>query len=365
MAYAGVKQPVYQGPTLPGQDVNKFRATGQTVASTGQVLGASTQAKATGGGGGVGAGLSQPTYSNPPLEDAPQQGGIDFDALIAPAIDGLEAAISPLNQGFADTQSSIQAGAGRQTADTNREIGAQVSTLESGKAKSMSSAENAQDQARRQYSEIQQGIQSLYGGSTGTGAFATELAGRQTTQNIGQIREGLSAALQDADNRLIQVRELGRVALVDIEDKAREQINQARNELNSNITQIRMKQGELRSRKSELAMQAMQFYQQQVSEVNARNTAFKQQLYQQQKAAESALMAKRSSAQQVAEQYQLFNAKVDGQMTPVQRGVKTGTIKDISGLPVTGKISQLYSIGTPGTTNSVEDLINQYSQPQQ
>jgi len=62
MAYAGVKQSVYQGPTLPGQDVNKFRATGQTVASTGQVLGAQAPQPTT--TGGVGAGLSQPACTS-------------------------------------------------------------------------------------------------------------------------------------------------------------------------------------------------------------------------------------------------------------------------------------------------------------
>lgn len=297
----------------------------------GSVLGASTSA---GGGGGnqsawssAGhAGIAPVGYNGEAaagvLQQAPAQPQIDFDALIRPALDSLNAYIPTVQSGYDTNVSDINAAKTNQLASNQSNIQGQTNTLEQARTSQQNLSESAADEARRQYAEIQQGLQSRYGGTTGTGAFATEIAGRQTLQNIGKIRQGLSEAMLQIDNKLQQVQEIGRIASVDIEDKAREQINQAKQQLDLSLADIRRQQGELQSRKAELAANAMQVYQQTVSNVNAQNASFKQNLYLSQVNAENQLKAAQQQAQGVAQSYSLQNPDIGQQVTPIGGSVQ-------------------------------------------
>lgn len=238
-----------------------------------------------GGGGQQGGGQDLSSLFMP----QPGEPGIDFDALIAPALEGLEAAIGPLQAEFATTQAGIEARRGTQIAGTKQAIGEQVTGLETAKTREEQTAESASNEARRQFAELQQGIQARYGGTTGTGAFAETIAGGQAMRNIAGYRQQLSNALMEADNKIQQVREIGRIALMDIEDKAREQIDQAKIRLENSLADIRRQKGELQSRKAELALRAMELYQSAVNNVNTQNAKFKQDLYMQQVKAENDL----------------------------------------------------------------------------
>ena len=343
-----------QGPSKPGyvqgtantipasqQAANKRSASTnlqQAIqAGQGQVLGASTGSSGSGGDSRL-AELAK-TGRNPVqeseyqslLQQAPQQPQIDFDALIRPALESLDAYISPLQQEAQGTIQGIESQKSSQLAKSQADIAAQTGTLEGARTSQQGLAENAADEARRQYAEIQQGLQSRYGGTTGTGQFASEIAGRQTLQNIGKIREGLSQAMLEIDNKRQQVQEIGRISAIDIEDKARDQINQAKSNLDLQLADIRRQKGELQSRKAEMAAQAMQVYQQQVNQVNAQNAAFKQSLYQQQLAAENQLKEAASRAKQTAESFSLYNfSDISGQNTPVRVGNR-GTVQSLGG----------------------------------
>lgn len=237
------------------------------------------------------------------MEQAPSEPGIDFEALIRPAMDALDQAVGPLQQQYETTVSGIDQRSGTLKSQTQQNISDQEQTLERGRTSQQQGADSAADEARRQFSEIGQGIQARYGGTTGTGAFATELAGRQSMKNIGNIRTALSGAMREIDDKLGQVKEIGRIAQADIEDRALQEKSQAKADLDSALSDIRRQKGELQSRKAELAMQAMQLYQQTVSQVNARNAQFKQSLYVQQQAAEQQLKLALNRASQVAKEY--------------------------------------------------------------
>lgn len=309
-------------------------------ASTG-VLGAQTYS----GGGGVQQGAS--VIDNAPMQSAPQAPQIDFDALIAPALAGLDAAIGPLQQGYETDVQAINSAKESNIAKTNLSIQGQQATLGQARTSQVSQAQNAEDMARRQLAEINQGIQSKYGGTTGTGAFATELAGRQTLQNMGQTREQLSNALLQIDQKKQQVEEVGRIALQDIEDKTRDSLSQAKNQLDTALADIRRQKGELQARKAELAANAIQLYQNTVNQVNAQNAAFKQNLYLAQVQAGQKLDA---ALQQGTSQVQQFASTIPGinaekQVTPVAGGVQTQTTGTTQG----------GSLGTQG-----EDFYNEY-----
>ena len=157
--------------------------------------------------------------------------------------------------------------------------------------------ESAADEARRQYSEISQGLQSRYGSTTGTGKFSNEILGGQTLRNIANVRQQVSSALVQIDDKIQQVQEIGRIAIQDIEDKTRSQVQQARDNLELQLADIRRQKGELQSRKAELASNAMQIYQNTVNQVNAQNSQFLQGLYMQQQSATQQLeMAKQKAS---------------------------------------------------------------------
>jgi hypothetical protein len=299
----GPPKQTFQGPVKPTQNEAVFRSTGKTVSNP-AVLGASTA-------GTSGGGSPQPNaaINNAPQIPTPQEPQIDFDALIAPALAGLDAAVGPLQQGYENNVQSINSAKTNQIASTNANIAGQQNTLGQAKTTQETQARNAQDEARRQFAEIQQGLQARYGGTTGTGAFASELAGRQTLQNIGQTREQLSSAVLAIDQKKQQVEEVGRIALQDIEDRTRDNLNQAKSQLDSALADIRRQKGELQARKAELAANAVQIYQNTVNQVNAQNAAFKQNLYLAQLQAGQKLD---SGLQQLQSQTQGFTSSLPG-----------------------------------------------------
>ena len=321
-----------QGPSSPGY----VQGTANTVRTGTQApVGIKAPAGIGGGGGSV---LGTSTFGNAPMQEVPSSPGIDFDGLIAPALQALDESVAPLQQSYDTTVQGIEQTRGRRAAETQTNITGQENTLNQARTREQQEGESAANEARRQFSEIQQGLQSRYGGTTGTGAFASELAGRQTMKNIGNIRTQLSNAMVQIDDKLGQVKEIGRIALADIEDNALQEKSQAKNQLESALADIRRQKGELQSRKAEMAMQAMQQYQGLVADINARNTAFKQDLYVKQQAAEQRLQGALSKASQTAQGYSMQDWKSMGQqISPlIQQGLNTTISGNIAG---GGKIS--------------------------
>jgi hypothetical protein len=207
--------------------------------------------------------------------------------------------------------------------------------------------EDAASEARRQYSEIQQGLQARYGGTTGTGAFATEQAGSTTLRNIANIRQGVQQAVAGLDEKLVQVKEIGRISLQDIESNASDQIAKAKSNLELSLSDIRRQKGELQSRKAELAANAIQIYQNSVNEVNARNAQFKQGLYVQQQAAEQQLQLAKQRATSLTNGAQPFD--LSGMIENAQPLLKQGLDASLTQkIPGGGQVS----FSTPKKTNT-------------
>lgn len=222
----------------------------------------------SGGGGGA------------PMESTPGQPDFSaYDAAIAEAQNALNAGEQAAQSGYdAAVNDATTSGAARTTqakqAQTEK-LGAlnQNITDETGRS------ENAISQARRQAAELMQGLQARFGKSTGTGAFAGELMGRATMQNIGAIQTGLQGAITKIHEQEQNVRNTTATLLDQITKDVDNAKLQARAAFDQARAEIASKKGELQSRKAELMMNALQNYQQLLSGIEARNTAFKQQLY--------------------------------------------------------------------------------------
>lgn len=269
----------YAPQSRPGVNV-PYIGTG-TGGSGGQVLGASTYS----------GGAAPSNQQAGPAPEIPQPGApsIDFDALIAPALAGLDAAIAPLQQSNAADIAGINTNAQQARDTTNQSITAQTNTIGQAQNTQKQYETSASDAARRQYSEIQQGLQSRYGGTTGTGAFAAEQAGTQTLRSMADIKTNAANAQAQLSDKLQQVQEVGRTALAHIESDLQDQIAKAKSNLEMSLADIRNQKGQLMARKAELAANAVQLYQQTVNQVNTANAQFKQQLYSQQQAAQQNL----------------------------------------------------------------------------
>ncbi len=269
------------------------------------------------------------------LEARPEQQTIDYDAMIRPALEALDQSIAPQESAY---QANIM-GIDANTAKAQGELGQSLTTAQTeagrNRERLTGQTESAVDEARRQFAEIQQGLQARYGGTTGSGAFTEGLAGRQALQNIGQQRTALTQAISTIDDRLEQVRSVTELAKQDTEQQAQAQKAQAKAQLDNALNSIRIARGELLSKKVQLAQEAMQFYQQQVAQVEARNAAFTQQLFRDQQAAEQKLLEAKSTAGSAIQKLQLVNIdsipyvfnpytgatqKANGTMGPVNTG---------------------------------------------
>lgn len=303
----------------------------------------------SGSGGSGSQEYSQPQDMGAPYEAMPDDGGINFDAIINPVLEGLSQSESEAQSLYGQQEGDVNAGKQTsmnrlaQTQQTQRGI------LEGSATRQQQAGETAADEARRQFAEVQQGLQGQYGGTTGTGAFAAELAGRDTLGRIANIRQGVSAALADIDDKKVQIEELGRIAAEDIDNDARQTLTDAREELNATLSSIRGQRGELASRKAEMAMNAMQNFRALKAEVEARNASFKQTLYMRQQDAAAKLADAESRARGIAESFKLYNTD----QGPIRYGSQ-GTMTDLQGEAVTKQPQFL-----TGTTGGIGDYYNQ------
>ena len=314
-----------------------------------------------GGNAGGGGGNPQPQQQGgqPDFSQyAPEQPSIDYDALIAPALQALEGAIAPLQQGFESYKGEQQAGLQTKVEGSQADIAGQKQTLEQGRSRQGQMGTSAIDEARRQFAEIQQGLQARYGGTTGTGQFASEIAGRETLGNIAKVREGLSQAMLEIDNKLQQVQEVGRIAIQDLNQQTEARIGEAKRSLDNQIVDIRKEQGMLQAQKAQMAAQAIQAYQTSVNQYKAQQAQFQQDLYTRQYQAELDLKAALSKGRQTAESFKLYNLSSGGQTTPVRIGSQ-GTIQGLGGAkaPAVGPGSAIYDIGT----QKDDDLTNPWN----
>lgn len=306
-----VQQQAYPSPYPIGPSM--FARTGQVNSAQ-----ANTPYSGGGGGGSQGSNTFANFNANQYAEPIPGQPEIDWDAIVAPAISALSdaenAAQSSYGADVAGIDQQLAAAKGRQ----QQFVSGEEAQAGQERVKKEQAGESAVNESRRQFSEIQQGLQSLYGGTTGTGQFAGEIAGRETLRNIGQTRTAVSNALSEIDNRLGQVRQVAQLAIEDAENQAGTLKQQAKASLDAALAQIRSTRGQIESRKAEMAMSALQNYQSLVADIGARNAAFKQNIAVRSAEIEQQLADARTRAANIANKYVTDPIAYLRQQTPVE-----------------------------------------------
>ena len=237
------------------------------------------------------------------LEPTPTQPQVNWDEIYKPAFDAMD-------QAAQSTQSSYSAGLNEATTGTEQRK-AELAAEEANRMQNFGNqrstetkrTEGAVAEARRMASQLLQGLQSQYGGSTGTGAFRGEQLGAAASSNIAGNRE----ALQTAMTGIAQSETALKNKVMELQKKEDDQLEQTklnlRASLDSELNKIAQTKGQLSVDKGRQRYEALNQYQQAVRDVEARNTAFRQGLYVTAQAHQQALNKMKADPQAVFQAY--------------------------------------------------------------
>lgn len=235
--------------------------------------------------------LYEPTPSQPDFE---AQYGNAFNEVLS-ALDQREAA---RQSGYGADVSQIEAGAEKAKGTITGQLAEAQANLTGQAQRETGRTEAAQNQVRRQYSEVQQGLQSLYGGTTGTGRFATELAGRESMRLIGSYGQAMNETLSDIDRTRTNVINESNQRLLENDQSAQSLKLQAKAQLDQDISELRSQKAMLGVERQRQIVSALQNYQSLVASINQRNLAFRQQLYMDQQQFAQKLQEKKIAVSQ-------------------------------------------------------------------
>ena len=177
-------------------------------------------------------------------------------------LSGIETEREKVMRGIETTETGAYAKLGRQQ---EREEGRTALAIQGIKERKRSAVGEAQSQ----YDEIQQGMQSLYGGTTGTGKFAGELAYRSANRNIANIRG--AAMLGIAQNQAALTNVIAEIVgargnieteamrqVADINTWAQQQQKEARASMEEQLNRINLARAESEATKADKRLALLQ-----------------------------------------------------------------------------------------------------------
>ena len=348
-------QPAAQPRSFVGPQVTLESPLPTGFGQAGQVLGATTAAPTGGGAAPAPSGTGQI-----PLEQAPQAPSIDFNAIIQPGLQALSQAEEAARGIFGAQEADIGAQEERGIAEAQRAEQEALGQVESQQAREERRGEEAVGEQRRGFSQLARNLAARFGAGISTGLGAEAIAGQQALRNISNIRAGLAETISDLNTRRQSIQDITRNAVREAESNANVLRQQARASLQQALADIGGRRGELQSRRAELVFSAVENFRNTVSQVNARNAAFQQQLFRDQQQADLTLRNSISRAQQTAQDLPTF------ELTPGQtRLIPTSQLGDQPLVPegtdiTTGTVGPFTSITAPGgeTGETPEERIN-------
>ena len=260
------------------------------LARTGNIQGIPSSSSSSGGSSG-GGGSSVPSDLYEQAPDAPDYSL--YENLYGESLAALDQVLSARQAGTEADIATFGQQAASQKKTTEDQLAEVKGQLNTNQIREKQKTQESQDSIRQSYSEQLQGIQSLYGGSTGTGGFASEILGREVLKQMGSNERNLQNTLADIDNtRISTINEANR-RLFDIESKSQELVRKAKAQLDLDRAEIASKKGELLAAKQQRYLAALENYRDIVSTINARNTQFRQQLFRDQQDFEQQLQTRK------------------------------------------------------------------------
>ena len=283
-----------QTPQAPTQDYSSLRGTmpAQTVSGGG---GAYT------GGGGAGAGApAQQQAPEMPGRNIPSQeehmSGYDFQGAIQPALEALSQQEGVSRSGYETALGQAERTGGQQKTEMQTEESRRLGELGQQRTEAKQTGESAMSEARRTTSELMQGIQARFGGTTGTGKFTSEIMGAAGATNIAQNRQ----AMQNTMSKIGMAEENVRKTTTDYISQINNQMDtakeNAKQQLDQALSNINSQRGALQSQKAQMQMDVLQNFQSMISNINSQYDQFQQDLFMQAQKATDQLTAWKEKA---------------------------------------------------------------------
>lgn len=243
----------------------------------GQVRGTSTAP--TGGGGQAappGGGMpTEPTPSQPSEADLLAQ----LQARIQPALNELAAEETRAKASSEEIIKSIQStGEAARGKVTTQEKAGETEVARQ-RRETETTGESAISEARRGFSEIQRGLMSRFGAGVSTGLGAISHLGAETMRNIANIRTGMQESMTRINERANEIKDIAAQGIREADAWVEQQVAGARSELNEILSAIGREKTALQSQKYQWVQDALNRYRDTVEGINARNAAFKQDVY--------------------------------------------------------------------------------------
>lgn len=274
--------PSYQTYTPAGGTINgtlQNRGTTANVANTPQATmstaGNSREAsyRAAGGQGDVPVGWNGPA-------SAPNNDEINraIEETYGASENYLNQAENQVRSDYPTVQNDINAQYGVNTAQLGTGHQNNVNTLNQTQDKTDYAHESALAAARRLYSELRQGYQQRFGGSSSAGQAASEIANVEQQRQMGQTNRGYQDAnVQIGNSRMNEEKEYqnGLQALNVQKDTA---LNQANRDFQNKLLQISQNRAANAQAKGQAKLQALQDLRNQIFQINQQTVQFAQSL---------------------------------------------------------------------------------------
>jgi hypothetical protein len=146
--------------------------------------------------------------------------------------------------------------------------------------------ETALAAARRLYSELRQGYQQRFGGSTSAGDAANQLANVEQQRQEGQQNRGYQDTLTTLNNKKIDTDNQYQQGLQALMTQKNQALNQANRDFQNKLLQISQSRAANEQAKGQAKLQALQDLRNQVFQISQQNTQFQQALEAQRQASQ-------------------------------------------------------------------------------
>lgn len=255
-------------------------ATSQTRLYTPRVLSSSTGA---GGGGGATQAPQRQTFeqysAQAPQQNLPSQPSVDWNAMYAPAFSALEQFQSTLQPTYETTVKEAERTALGQKGEVSAEEAKRLGITGQNRAAEETRTKGAIAEARRLASEAMQGIQARFGGTTGAGGAYSEILGAQATRNIAASQQALQQTMMQIHQEEAGIRDWATRSAREIDDQLETAKEKTFNWLQGALAGVAQARGTLETEKAQQKINLLNNYHSTLQQIEAQNTAFKQQLF--------------------------------------------------------------------------------------
>lgn len=198
-------------------------------------------------------------------------GGVDYNDLIQEIYSNVDEMIGSTQAAYGAQQKSLETGKTSQLSELETENQERMAEYAGQRTEAQQTAKEEQATARRTLAEMLMGIQSRYGGTTGTGQAYSEILGRGYFNYLGKVSGALNKTLTNVSNAVSTWKNRVLSEQNKLEASYQDNLAQLQTNLNSDLIK-------LKSYRTETKIQVLQQYQQQAAQLESQRNQYLQNL---------------------------------------------------------------------------------------